>query len=64
MTAGIIPLKSPKDYFYAINTSFNNKLVSKSSLFDEVFGHFEKELILQIKNLFDEKLPFFADELE
>ena len=60
--AGIIPLKSPKDYFYPISTSFYKRNGAKSLLSFETFEQFEIELAIQIKNLFDENIPFMAND--
>jgi len=60
--AGIIPLKTPKDYYYNITTSKEKN--DDDFLLKENFIQFEKELINIFKNLFDEKVPFFTNDLE
>ena len=60
--AGIIPLKTPKDYYYHIITSKEKN--DNDFLIKENFIQFEKELINIFKNLFDEKIPFFTNDLE
>ncbi len=60
--AGIIPLKTPKDYYYNITTSKEKN--DNDFLLKENFIQFEKELINIFKNLFDEKVPFFTNDLE
>jgi len=60
--AGIMPLKTPKDYFYPITISKEKN--NNDFLLNENFIHFEKELLTIFTNLFDEKLPFFADDSE
>ncbi len=60
--AGIMPLKTPKEYFYPITRSKEKN--NNDFLLNENFIHFEKELLDIFTNLFDEKLPLFADDLE
>ena len=60
--AGIIPLKTPKDYFYPITRSKEKN--NNDFLLTENFIHFEQELLTIFKYLFDEKLPLFTEDSE
>ena len=59
---GIIPLKTPKDYFYPITRSKEKN--NNDFLLIENFIHFEQELLTIFKYLFDEKLPLFTEDSE
>jgi len=61
---GIIPIKTPKDYFYPVTISSDKENKNKDLLFTETFNQFENELITVIKNLFDENIPFVANDPE
>ena len=64
INTGIIPLKSPKDYFYPVTTSFIEEKENKTKLFSQTFDQFESELLSIIIKLFDEKTPFIAHDSE
>ena len=60
--AGLIPIKTPKDYFYPVTISSDKE--NKDVLCIDIFNQFEKELILVIKKLFNENIPFIANDSE
>ena len=60
--AGLIPLKTPKDYFCPVTISSDKE--NKDVLCIDIFNQFEKELILVIKKLFNENIPFIANDSE
>ena len=61
---GIIPIKTPKDYFYSVTTSFDKESANKDLLSVDNFNQFENELETVIKKLFDENIPFIANDSE
>ena len=59
---GIIPIKTPKDYFYPVTISSDKE--NKDLLLINTFNQFEKELIAVIKKLFNENIAFIANDSE
>ena len=64
LQTGIIPIKTPKDYFYPVIISSDKENKNKDLLIADTFDQFENELITVIKNLFDENIPFIANDSE
>ena len=59
---GLIPIKTPKDYFYNVTRSFDKE--NKNLLIIDTFDQFEHELIAVIKKLFNENIPFMTNDSE